>query len=76
MGWDSAGRRRCKNESPPPSPLAVAACLAATTRGLNLSIDEGLAVEAAQFARMAATSDIREGITAFLEKREPRFEGR
>lgn len=58
------------------SPLAVAACLASTTRGINLSIDEGLAVEAGQFARMAATSDIREGITAFLEKREPRFEGR
>ncbi len=58
------------------SPLAVAACLASTTRGLNLSIDEGLAVEAGQFARMAATQDIREGITAFLEKRPARFTGR
>ncbi|HYD64038.1 crotonase/enoyl-CoA hydratase family protein [Azospirillum sp.] len=58
------------------SPLAVAACLAATTRGLNLSIDEGLAVEAGQFARMAATADIREGITAFMEKRAPAFRGR
>lgn len=58
------------------SPLAVAACLASTTRGLNLSIDEGLAVEAGQFARMAATGDIREGISAFLEKRAPVFQGR
>ncbi len=58
------------------SPLAVAACLAATTRGLNLSIDEGLAVEASQFARMAATQDIREGISAFIEKRQPAFTGR
>jgi enoyl-CoA hydratase len=58
------------------SPLAVAACLTAATRGLNLSIDEGLAVEASQFARMAATQDIREGITAFIDKRPPTFAGR
>lgn len=57
-------------------PVAVAACLAATTRGINLPIDEGLAVEAAQFARCAATSDVREGIAAFLEKRPARFIGR
>lgn len=58
------------------SPLAVTACLTAVTRGLNLTIDEGLAVEAEQFARMAATADIREGIDAFLERREPAFAGR
>lgn len=58
------------------SPLAVAACLASVTRGLNLPIDEGLAMEAAQFARMAASSDIREGIDAFIEKRRPVFTGR
>ncbi|HYG86628.1 MAG TPA: crotonase/enoyl-CoA hydratase family protein [Azospirillum sp.] len=58
------------------SPLAVAACLASVTRGVNLSIDEGLAVEASQFARMVATQDIREGITAFIEKRPAVFIGR
>jgi enoyl-CoA hydratase/carnithine racemase len=58
------------------SPLAVAACLASVTRGINLPIDEGLAVEASQFARMAATQDIREGISAFIEKRQPAFTGR
>jgi len=57
------------------SPLAVAACLAAVTRGINLSIDEGLAVEAAQFARLAAGADIREGVAAFGEKRQARFTG-
>jgi enoyl-CoA hydratase len=57
------------------SPLAVGACLASVTRGINLTIDEGLAVEAAQFGRMAATNDIREGIDAFLERREPQFTG-
>ena len=58
------------------SPLAVTACLGAVTRGINLTIDEGLAVEAGHFARMAATRDIREGIAAFLEKRPPQFQGR
>lgn len=57
------------------SPLAVSACLASVTRGINLPIDEGLAVEAHQFARMVATHDTREGITAWLEKRAPRFTG-
>jgi enoyl-CoA hydratase/carnithine racemase len=57
------------------SPLAIAACLASVTRGANLPIDEGLAVEAAQFARMVPTRDIHEGITAFIERREPIFRG-
>jgi enoyl-CoA hydratase/carnithine racemase len=55
------------------SPRAVAACLASVTRGINLTIDEGLAVEAAQFARMAESADVREGIAAFREKRAPSF---
>ncbi len=57
-------------------PLAVAACLASVTRGLNLPIDEGLAMEATQFSRVAASHDIREGVAAFLEKRRPAFLGR
>lgn len=57
-------------------PVAVAASLAAVTRGLNLSIDEGLAVEASQFARAAATADIHERIAAFLEKRSARAQDR
>ncbi|MBL8839217.1 MAG: enoyl-CoA hydratase/isomerase family protein [Alphaproteobacteria bacterium] len=55
--------------------LAVAACLASVTRGINLSIDEGLAVEAVQFARAAGSADAREGVAAFVEKRAPVFVG-
>ena len=51
------------------------ACLESVTRGLNLTIDEGLAVEASQFARMVPTRDIREGIRAFMERRAPQFDG-
>jgi enoyl-CoA hydratase len=57
------------------SPLAVAACLGSVTRGINVPIDEGLAVEANCFARMVGTRDIEEGISAWLGRREPRFTG-
>ena len=51
------------------SPAAVAACLRSVTRGLNVSIDEGLAIEAMHFASMVPTSDIRLGIGSFLSRR-------
>lgn len=56
------------------SSSALAACLGSVTRGLNVPIDEGLAIEANYFARMVGTRDIEEGISAFLEKRKPRFD--
>jgi len=55
------------------SPRAVAACLASVTRGINVPIDEGLAIEAGHFARMVGTRDIEEGISAWLARRPPRF---
>jgi enoyl-CoA hydratase/carnithine racemase len=55
------------------SPLAVAACLGRVTRGINVPIDEGLAIEANYFARMVGTPDIEEGLSAWLERRTPRF---
>lgn len=57
------------------SPLAVAACLGSVTRGLNVSIDEGLAIEAGYFAQMAPTRDIEEGMNAWLERRPAAFTG-
>ncbi len=50
------------------SAVSVAASLTAVTRGINLSIDEGLAVEAAQFARAAATPAVAQGIGRFLAR--------
>jgi enoyl-CoA hydratase len=54
------------------SPLALAACLHAVTRGLNVSIDEGLAIEASAFARLVGTADMANGITAWIERRAAR----
>ena len=58
------------------SPLAVTSIVNAVTRGINLSIAEGLLVESEQFARMAPTHDLREGLDAWLERRAPAFAGR
>jgi enoyl-CoA hydratase/carnithine racemase len=52
------------------SAAAVAACLRSVTRGLNASIDEGLAIEETQFGTMVGTPDIAEGLRSFLARRE------
>jgi enoyl-CoA hydratase len=57
------------------APLAIRACLEAVTRGMELPLTEGLALESQLFARLFATNDVREGTSAFLEKRQPIFKG-
>ncbi|MDX1450468.1 MAG: enoyl-CoA hydratase-related protein [Acidimicrobiia bacterium] len=56
-------------------PLAVRLSLEAIDRGLETSLDEGLLLEANHFGLIAASADMREGMQAFLEKREPTFTG-
>src|SRR5213080_171228 len=57
-------------------PLAVRLALEAVDQGLEMTLDEGLLLEANHFGLLAATRDMKEGLAAFLEKRAPRFEGR
>jgi enoyl-CoA hydratase/carnithine racemase len=57
------------------APVAVKFALEATNRGLETSQSEGLSLEASYFGLCAATQDKREGTSAFLEKRAPRFHG-
>jgi enoyl-CoA hydratase/carnithine racemase len=58
------------------APIAVKLALEAANKGLETSQDEGLLLEASYFGLCAATADKKEGTTAFLEKRPPRFQGR
>jgi enoyl-CoA hydratase len=57
-------------------PLAVALTLDAVERGLDMTLDEGSNYEATLFGLIASSRDMKEGLTAFLEKRPPKFEGR
>jgi enoyl-CoA hydratase len=57
-------------------PLAVNLCMEAIDRGLDLSLDDGLLLEANHFGLLAATEDTKEGLSAFLEKREAKFKGK
>lgn len=58
------------------APLAVSAVITAVTRGLNMGIAEGLQVESEQFARMVPTADLAEGLAAWIDGREPLYQGR
>lgn len=57
------------------APLAVAACI----KAVNAVFDEtqdGFATEIDAFGDSFATNDMKEGTTAFLEKRKPVFQGK
>lgn len=57
------------------APLALRGLLDCVNVGGECSLDEGLEYEAAQFGLMFATQDMREGTSAFLQKRAPTFTG-
>src|SRR3984957_10080434 len=58
------------------APISVKYALEAVNKGLETSVAEGLLIEASLFAVCASTDDKKEGTSAFLEKRAPKFQGR
>jgi enoyl-CoA hydratase len=57
-------------------PLAVAEAKAAVNVALQGDHGENLQAEAESFGALFASEDAKEGMTAFVEKREPTFRGR
>lgn len=58
------------------APMAVKYAKACIDRGLDVDLDNGIAIENEIFAMCYATEDQKEGMTAFLSKRQPEFKGR
>jgi enoyl-CoA hydratase len=58
------------------SRVAVRGCLGAVRSGREMALREGLAFEGVAFGLAFAAEDSKEGMTAFLEKRPPRFKGK
>jgi enoyl-CoA hydratase/carnithine racemase len=58
------------------APLGVRHSIEAVNKGLDESLAEGLLLEAAMFAICAGSEDKKEGTSAFLAKRAPKFQGR
>jgi enoyl-CoA hydratase len=57
------------------APIAVKYSLEAVNKGLETSQAEGFALEASFFGLCAGTEDKKEGTSAFLAKRAPKFQG-
>ncbi len=57
-------------------PVALRKTLVATRSALDMTVDEGMDLEARLFGECCGTDDFKEGTGAFLEKREARFHGR
>jgi enoyl-CoA hydratase len=57
-------------------PIAVQLVMEAVDRGLEMTLEQGLALEADAFGIAAATEDMKEGLAAFLEKRRAKFQGK
>lgn len=58
------------------APLAIQYCMEAVNQGTNMSLPDGLFLEATLFSICCATEDKNEGTRAFLEKRAANFQGK
>ncbi|MEJ2290927.1 MAG: enoyl-CoA hydratase-related protein [Deinococcales bacterium] len=57
------------------APIALGLAKEAVVRGLDVTLNQGLEIEADLFGMAVTTEDMKEGTSAFLEKRDPEFSG-
>lgn len=58
------------------APLSVQAVRAAAYEGLEMSLDEGLELEQEYAEPLRQSTDVQEGLQAFIEKRDPDWKGK
>lgn len=58
------------------APQSIKFALESVNRGLETTLTDGLLIEASLFGILASTEDKKEGTSAFLAKRAPKFQGR
>jgi len=57
------------------SPLSLSYAKEALYKGMDLTLDQGIRMELDLYLHLFSTADRTEGITAYKEKRKPKFEG-
>ncbi|XP_060722719.1 enoyl-CoA hydratase domain-containing protein 2, mitochondrial [Tachysurus vachellii] len=77
QGGDAAYREALNlaQEILPQAPFAVRMAKEAINRGIEVDIASGMAIEGMCYARVIPTQDRQEGMTAFIEKRQPNYTG-
>lgn len=58
------------------APFALRYCKEAVLKGMDMTLDQGLRLEGDLYFLLHTTGDRTEGITAFKQKRKPRFKGK
>ena len=58
------------------APLALKYAKEAIDKGLELTLEQGLRLEADLYSLLQTTGDRTEGVTAFLQKKQPEFKGK
>lgn len=58
------------------APLAIAGVMETIDHGYDLSLTDALHLEAIHFAKVCASEDKQEGVSAFLNKQKAQFKGR
>ena len=58
------------------APLAIQSTIRAVNEGVEMDLIAGLKKEQVAFAELFESSDTREGLSAFNDKRSPEFKGK